>query len=130
MHKLLGFRAARALAGAAGIGCLALAAGCGYSHGPEPSPCNDPTPATYGAVVSPIFSAHCRSCHGSGTYQTLGGSRDFSSYQGIKNQPASLLIGCIEQQPGYDPMPKGGAKLSDCDIARIKAWIAAGQPNN
>jgi cytochrome c553 len=39
-------------------------------------------------------------------------------------------MGCIEQQPGFDAMPKGASKLSDCDIARIRAWVAAGQPNN
>ena len=116
-------------AGAAVV-LLALAAGCTYSQGGEPSPCNDQGPATYAAVVSPIFDAHCRSCHGSSAYQTRGGGHDLGSYQGIKNEPASLLLGCIEHQPGYDAMPKGGAKLSDCDIARIRAWVAAGQPDN
>ncbi len=130
MHKLLGFGPVRALAGAAGIGWLALAAGCRYTHGAEPAPCHDPTPATYAAVVAPIFAAQCRACHGSSVYQTLGGGHDYSTYQGVKNQSASLLIGCIEHQPGFDPMPQGGAKLSDCDIARIEAWIAAGQLNN
>jgi mono/diheme cytochrome c family protein len=105
-------------------------AGCSYSHGSEPSPCNDPNPATYAAVVSPIFDAGCRRCHGSSVYQTRGGGTDLGTYQALKAVPTTLLMGCIEQQPGYDPMPKGAAKLSDCDIARIRAWIAAGQLNN
>lgn len=117
------------LAGTA-MAMLAVAAGCSYSHGSEPSPCNDPTPATYAAVVSPIFTSSCRRCHGATVYQTQGGGVDLSSYQGIKNIPSNLLLGSIEQQPGYDAMPKGGPKLSDCDIARIQAWIAAGQLNN
>ena len=134
MHKMLGFRGVRALFGAIGLGGLALAAGCSYSKGPEPTPvavaCSDPTAATYAAVIAPIYDAQCRSCHGSSTYQALGGGHDFSTYQGVKSQPTSLLIGCIEHQPGFDAMPKGAAKLSDCDIARIEAWITAGQPNN
>ena len=109
---------------------LAVACGCSYSHGSEPAPCNDPTPATYAAVVSPIFDANCRRCHGASTYQTLGSGTDLSNYQGIKNQSTTLLLGCIEHQPGYDAMPKGSSKLSDCDIARIRAWITAGQLNN
>ncbi len=120
---------ARAAAGAALV-LLALASGCSYSHGSEPGPCGDTAPATYAAAVSPIFDAHCRSCHGSSVYQTRGGGHDYSTYQGIKNESSGLLLGCIEHQPGYDPMPKGGQQLSDCDIARIQAWVAAGQPNN
>ena len=117
------------LAGTA-VAMLAVAYGCTYSHGSEPAPCNDPTPATYAAVVSPIFDANCRRCHGTSAYQTLGGGTNLGNYQAIKSLPTSLLLGCIEQQPGFDAMPKGGSKISDCDIVRIRAWIAAGQLNN
>jgi mono/diheme cytochrome c family protein len=129
MHKLLHSFAARAYAGAA-VALLAFASACTYSQGEAPVPCTDTTPVTYAAVISPIFDANCRSCHGSTVYQTLGGGNDYSTYQGIKNQSASLILGCIQHQPGFDPMPKGGSKIADCDIAKIKAWIEAGQPNN
>jgi mono/diheme cytochrome c family protein len=129
MHKFLRLFTAQALAGAA-VSLLAFTSACTYSKGTEPSPCNDPGPATYAAVISPIFDANCRACHGAGVYQTLGGGNDYSTYQGIKNQSSRLIIGCISHEAGYDPMPKGLAKISDCDIARIKAWIDAGQPNN
>ena len=119
----------RTLAGGI-VALLALASGCTYSQGGEPSPCNDTRPATYAAVISPIFDANCRQCHGSAVYQTLGGGNDYSDYNGIKRQSASLLLGSVKHAAGYDPMPKGGAKLSDCDIARIQSWIEAGQPNN
>ena len=109
---------------------LAVAAGCSYAHGSEPAPCNDPTPATYAAVIAPIFATNCLRCHGATAYQTLGGGTNLGTYQGIKNEPTSLLLGCIEHQSGYDAMPKDGGKLSDCDIARIRAWITAGQLNN
>lgn len=112
------------------VALLVLVSGCSYSHGSEPSPCVDTTPATYAAVISPIFDANCRQCHGSTVYQTLGGGNDYSTYQGIKNQSASLIMGCIRHDANFDPMPKGLPQLSTCDIARIKAWIDAGQPNN
>ena len=129
MRKFLLLFPARILAGAT-VGLLALASGCSYSHGSEPSPCNDLAPATYAAVISPIFDAHCRECHGAAVYQTLGGGNDYSNYKGIKHQSASLIISCIEHQAGYDYMPKGKDQISACDIARIKAWIAAGQLDN
>lgn len=109
---------------------LAWSSGCSYSHGPEPVPCNDTKPATYAAVIAPIIESKCLQCHGATVYQTLGGGNDYSSYQSLTKQSATLIMGSIRHDPGYDPMPKGLAKISDCDIARIKAWIDAGQPNN
>ncbi|OWP64693.1 hypothetical protein CDA63_02730 [Hymenobacter amundsenii] len=85
---------------------------------------------SYVQDISPIFDTNCRACHGAAVYQTLGGNNDYSTYQGIKNQSASLLLGSVEHQAGFDPMPKGGAKISVCDIAKIRSWIEAGQPNN
>ncbi len=136
MRNPLHFFPARILAGAA-VALVALASGCSYLHGPEPLPepapsaypCGDAAPATYTAVISPIFEAHCRKCHGD-SYQTDGGGNDYRTYQGIKKQLPGRIMGCIQHDPSYDPMPKGDPKLSDCDIARIKSWIDAGQPNN
>lgn len=127
-----------------GLATLALAASCTYSHGPDPSPaptptgtgtsptanpCNDPTPPTYAAVVSPILDARCRGCHGA-AFQTRGGSVDLSTYQALTRLPANVLLGSIRQEAGFSAMPKGGAKLSDCDIARIQGWVEAGRLNN
>ncbi|MCB2379370.1 cytochrome c [Hymenobacter sp. BT635] len=109
---------------------MAFASACTYSQGAEPSPCNDPTPVTYAKVISPIFDANCRACHGAGVYQTLGGGNDYSTYEGIKRQSSRLILGCIQHEAGYNPMPKGGAKIAECDIQKIKTWIEAGQPND
>ena len=122
----------RWLAGAA-VALLGLAAGCTYSHGdPEPRP--DPTvPVTYAAVISPLFDANCRQCHGSGVYTVLGGGINYGDHAAIKSfYSASWLLACVEQVPGtsYNAMPKGRPKLSVADIERLKVWIAAGEPNN
>ena len=113
---------------------LGLAAGCTYSHGDPAAvlaPCDATAQtATYAAVISPIFDAHCRECHASNVASTLGGGNVFGDYQSIKRYPAASLLGSIENAPGYDAMPKGRAKISACDIERIKAWMAAGQPEN
>lgn len=113
---------------------LSLAASCTYSHGDPAAilaPCDaSAQTATYAAVISPIFDANCRECHASNTASTLGGGNDFGNYQSIKRYPAASLLGSIEQTPGYDVMPKGRAKISACDIERIKAWMAAGELEN
>ena len=123
------FSARAGLVGAAMV-VLAGTAGCAHSHG-------DPVPVdvsagtiTYAKVVSPLFDVHCRQCHGSSVAATLGGNNDFGSYLTIKRYPAASLLGSIEQAPGYDPMPKGRAKVPAADIQRIKEWFAAGAPDN
>ncbi|MBD2767101.1 c-type cytochrome [Hymenobacter sp. BT664] len=107
---------------------LSLAASCTYSHGnPDatPNPCGiDPQTVTFSGVVKPIFDANCRRCHGSSS------STNLSDYDAINRSSSEAILGTIEHAPNYSPMPKNGAKLSDCDIERIRMWIAAGKPNN
>jgi hypothetical protein len=41
-----------------------------------------------------------------------------------------LLLGAIKHQSGFSAMPKGGSKLSNCQISKIESWINSGAPNN
>ena len=114
---------------------LSVAAGCTYSHGEReatPQPCEvSAQSVTYSGVISPIFDAHCRECHGTSVYATKAPGVNFGDYQAINSYfSPSKLLGCIRHDPGFDPMPQGREKLSDCDIQRIEAWIAAGKKNN
>lgn len=110
---------------------LGLAAGCSYSHGDPAPTCDASTQTiTYSGVISPIFDAHCRECHGSSVANTLGGGNDFGDYVGINRYPSARMLGCIKQEPGFDAMPKGRPRISDCDIERIERWMTAGKPNN
>ncbi|OGX81810.1 hypothetical protein BEN48_06175 [Hymenobacter glacialis] len=88
----------------------------------------DAQPVTYAAVVSPIFDARCRACHGSQVANSMGGGNDFSTYEAIKRFPANVLLNSIRQVPGARAMPPVGSKLSDCDIERIARWISTGYP--
>ncbi|MDO7845317.1 cytochrome c [Hymenobacter sp. M29] len=119
------------LAGASLL-ALGLAAGCSYSHG-EPAPaCDVPSEnVTYSAVISPIFDAHCRECHGTTVYTTKGSGNNFGDYAAINRyfSPAKI-IGSIRHAPNAIAMPQGRDMLSECDIQRIEKWIAAGKPNN
>jgi hypothetical protein len=107
---------------------------CTYSHGePDPVPCiTDSASITYSAVVAPIIQANCRdACHNTANYQTQGGFQNFDQFAVLQNHARSgRLMGCLRHEPGYPAMPQGRAKLSDCDLARIQAWVDAGALNN
>ncbi len=88
----------------------------------------DTTGMKYSADIVPILQANCYRCHGNGN---INGGVTLDSYTGVVTQANNgNLVGAITHAPGYTPMPFDGGKLSDCDIAKIKAWINLGTPNN
>lgn len=113
---------------------LGLAAGCTYSNGGPADlvvPCDAaPQTVTYAGVVSPIFDTHCRECHATNKASSFGGGIVFNDYDDIARYPSSTLLASIKHLPTGDPMPKGRAKIPECDIRRIEAWINDGKPQN
>jgi len=88
----------------------------------------DSTNVTFSGTVRPIITNKCLGCH-SGTPPQ--GNINYSSYAGVKTKvDDGRLWGAINHLPGFSPMPKGGNKLSACEINQFKKWIAAGAPNN
>ncbi|HPE54873.1 MAG TPA: hypothetical protein P5514_10590 [Bacteroidales bacterium] len=81
----------------------------------------DSTNVTYPSVVHPILDAYCVSCHGG---VSPSGALDFTDYGDVAFVAQSgQLLGAIKHLEGFEPMPQGGAKLSDCEIALIELWI-------
>ncbi|GAL85667.1 hypothetical protein Cpin_6394 [Sporocytophaga myxococcoides] len=91
---------------------------------PSPDSVCNTSNVTYSNTVKSIISNNCIVCHG-GAPMNLG---DIATLQGVAN--SGLLYKVITHAEGVPAMPKGKAKLSDCDIAKIKAWIDAGAQNN
>lgn len=88
----------------------------------------DTTNVTYASTIRPIIENNCLGCH-SGT--SLGGGLSFSTVSGVQSVARSgRLLGSVNQLYGYSQMPRGGAKLLDCDIAKITAWVNAGALDN
>lgn len=82
----------------------------------------------YSTDISAILSGSCYSCHSGAT---VNAGVNLSTYAGVKAVVDNgKLIGVITHAPGFKPMPDGGQKLSDCNIAKIQAWVTAGAPNN
>ena len=78
----------------------------------------------YGADILPIITNNCYSCHANGI---VNGNVSLDGYANLKTQADNgKLVGVITHASGYPPMPDNGGKLSDCEINKIKSWIAAG----
>ncbi len=83
---------------------------------------------SYATNIVPIIKSNCIACHSTAANQ---GGVDIETYDKIKVYVENnSLLGSIKHQSGYSPMPKGGSKLSTCDISKIEAWITQGAKNN
>ncbi len=84
---------------------------------------------TYSAAIKPIITNRCLGCH-SGSAPG-GGGIDLSSYINVKFRvDDGKLWGSLNHMPGYSAMPKGGQKLTDCELGQFKKWIDGGALNN
>jgi hypothetical protein len=91
-------------------------------------PC-DTTAVTYTNTVVPILRTSCYICHEGNA--AAGNGIKLDNYASVMLQVNNgKLLGAIEQRTGFSPMPKGGAKMQECDIAKIRTWIKSGAPNN
>lgn len=88
----------------------------------------DTSSVKYSVQVKTIIDANCKGCHSGSSPQ---GGIDLSSHELVKAQvTANKLYQAISHAGGVSPMPKGGNKLSDCQIRAVKIWIDAGSLNN
>jgi hypothetical protein len=91
------------------------------------SPC-DSTNYKYSTAIKPMTDKYCVGCHNTASLQ---GGYAFDSYAGLKKVVDNgRLPGAVKHLAGYSPMPKGGAKLSACEIKQFEKWLADGAPNN
>lgn len=94
---------------------------------PNPNTC-DTSNVTYSGYVAPLLAAYCVGCH-SGSLPS--GGIALNNHSGVKGVAMNgRLMGAITWSPGFQKMPQGGNKLTDCNIAKIQAWINDGAPNN
>ncbi|NJK96940.1 MAG: hypothetical protein HC905_20285 [Bacteroidales bacterium] len=103
-----------------------------YLYGkPGSENCPDTTLTTFAGGVKPILENYCLSCHSNAASASMGGGIKLQDYDDVKIKASNgSLLGSITHTSGYSPMPKGRAKLEDCNITVIKKWIDAGAQNN
>lgn len=87
-----------------------------------------PATLSFSNDIHPIFQQSCAPCH-SGPNAPNG--LLLTNYTQIKNGiQNNEVIQRINHQPGFNPMPPSGIKLSVSKLNKIDAWVAAGLPNN
>ena len=88
----------------------------------------DTTAFAYTANIAPIMSSYCNGCH-SGTFPSAG--INTTSHAGLQSIVSNgSLLGSVQHTSGFVAMPQNAAKLSTCNITKIRKWILAGAPNN
>ncbi|HQO50799.1 MAG TPA: hypothetical protein PK939_10240 [Bacteroidales bacterium] len=89
--------------------------------------CNT-TNVSFSATVWPAINNNCVSCHsGAGA---SAGIRLGNYNEVVAAVDGGRFLGAIKHENGFSAMPQGAAKLSDCAISQIDAWIAQGKLNN
>jgi uncharacterized membrane protein len=80
----------------------------------------------FSSTIQPMMTKYCVGCH---AYPNAGAGVDLSSHLGVKNAINQGLMKSLDHTGNY-PMPKGGSKLSDCEINQVRKWIQKGAPND
>ncbi|WP_144884108.1 cytochrome c [Lacibacter cauensis] len=95
---------------------------------PSAGTCDTATNVSYNQTIVPLFQQQCYSCHNN---TSTGGGVLMGSYTNDKTIAVNgKLYGSVTHASGYSAMPKGMAKLNNCQLSAIKKWIDAGAPNN
>lgn len=93
------------------------------------SPCDDVN-VTFSGTVKPILQI-CQTCHSNANSVSSGGGVRLQNYDDILGYVNNgKLIGAVSHTQGYIPMPQGGGKIPDCEIAQLQKWIDNGTLNN
>lgn len=105
--------------------------GCYYDNEAVLYPGSSCLPVTnplLAADVMPILNARCNNCH-SGSSPSAGIKLD--SYADVlKSVNNGSLMGSINHESSFSPMPKNAAKMNSCEIQKIQDWITQGKLNN
>ncbi len=88
----------------------------------------DTSNISYSNDVWPIINNNCTDCHGG---SAPAGNIGLENHDQIKIVADNgKLLGTINHEDGYSPMPKGGGKLADCSRLKIDTWVNMGSPDN
>lgn len=88
----------------------------------------DTTNITYSGFVAPLLTTYCVGCHSGGAPSA---GIMLNTHAGVQSVALNgRLYGAISHASGFQPMPRGSAKLPQCTIDKVKSWINDGAPNN
>ncbi|MBL7808247.1 MAG: c-type cytochrome [Saprospiraceae bacterium] len=86
----------------------------------------DTSNVTYTNYVQALVANKCQGCHGA---NNPGAGIKLTNYAEVKASVESgKFYNSIIWTPGYSAMPQNSAKLSTCQLNKVKAWIDKGMP--
>ncbi len=88
----------------------------------------DTTNVTYSKTIAPLISDNCGACHGT-NYKSNGNGIRLDNYNDLVAK-IDQVIGAVNYNSKYIPMPRNTAKLNDCKLKKLTIWYQAGAPNN
>jgi hypothetical protein len=81
---------------------------------------------TFNTTILPLINARCTNCHTG----TATSGFNFTNYQLLKSRATNgTLMTRLTTTDISKLMPQGGPKLTDCEIAKFRAWVNRGAPN-
>lgn len=117
------------------LGSLSLFSGCYYDneadlYGTTSTVTCDTTAVTYTKIAAIMTNNNCMSCHSEAAADVSGGGYHLEGYANLKAVASNnnQLYKSVAQDGTVSPMPKGGAKIADCDISKIDRWVKNGYP--
>ncbi|SRR5690606_8200904 len=90
----------------------------------------DTATVSYSEFIAPLMNASCATsaCHDAATASFALILDNHADVQQIALN--GKLLGSVTHASGFYPMPKNAARLDECTIAKIRAWVNAGAPEN
>ena len=89
----------------------------------------DTTGLSYNADIVPILTDYCLACHSNANAAAQGAGLQLEDYTDLSGA-FNAVLGAVRHDPGFSPMPKGGGKISFCDILKLEKWNQDGKPQN
>ncbi|TVR42793.1 MAG: hypothetical protein EA394_02720 [Bacteroidia bacterium] len=83
---------------------------------------------TYSGTIAPIMVQYCNSCHSAAAPQAgiVTANHEGLSVVALDGR----LLGSVNHDQGFSPMPKNMPKLAECPREQIAVWVNDGAPDN
>lgn len=88
----------------------------------------DTSAVRFTTVIKPILQANCNRCHDNSNASRLGSGIKLEDYADVVAERNNIIRVIDLPSNNASLMPKGGPKMSSCEITKIKAWVSAGAP--
>ena len=89
----------------------------------------DTTDVSFSNDVVPILTNNCFVCHSNASAASFGNGITLEDYDDIA-AASRQIVGAINHEDGFAPMPRNQEKLDTCQIQIIEAWVNEGSLNN